>query len=106
VLWRVRRCEWGMEASGHARWFQRLLAELQFELWIGNAAEIRAKRVRKQKTDRQDARLILQLITSRSRQAQTLKRSASRTSTNVRHNDQFKNGDSREVNLISLDLTY
>jgi transposase len=22
----------GMEASGHARWFERLLAELQFEL--------------------------------------------------------------------------
>ena len=32
----------GMEASGHARWFERLLAELQFELWIGDAAEIRA----------------------------------------------------------------
>src|SRR4051794_31047956 len=25
----------GMEASGHARWFERLLGELQFELWIG-----------------------------------------------------------------------
>jgi len=25
----------GMEASGHARWFERLLNELQFELWIG-----------------------------------------------------------------------
>jgi len=52
----------GMEASGHARWFERLLAELQFELWIGDAAEIRTKRVRKQKTDRQDAQLILQLL--------------------------------------------
>ena len=52
----------GMEASGHARWFERLLAELQIELWIGDAAEIRSKRVRKQKTDRQDARLILQLL--------------------------------------------
>src|SRR5205807_9725810 len=51
-----------MEASGHARWFERLLAELNFELWIGDAAEIRAKRVRKQKTDRQDAQLILQLL--------------------------------------------
>ena len=28
----------GMEASGHARWFERLMAELQFELWIGDAA--------------------------------------------------------------------
>ena len=25
----------GMEASGHARWFERLLSELQFEFWIG-----------------------------------------------------------------------
>jgi hypothetical protein len=52
----------GMEASGHARWFERLLAELQFELWIGDAAEIRTKRVRKQKTDRRDAQLILRLM--------------------------------------------
>src|SRR5271154_3174312 len=52
----------GMEASGHARWFERLLGELQFELWIGDAAEIRTKRVRKQKTDRQDAELILRLL--------------------------------------------
>ena len=52
----------GMEASGHARWFERLLHNLQFELWIGDAAEIRTKRVRKQKTDRQDAQLILQLM--------------------------------------------
>jgi transposase len=52
----------GMEASGHARWFERLLAELHFELWIGDAAEIRTKRVRKQKTDRQDAQLLLRLL--------------------------------------------
>ena len=52
----------GMEASGHARWFERLVAELQFELRIGDAAEIRTKRVRKQKTDRQDAQLILRLL--------------------------------------------
>jgi len=52
----------GMEASGHARWFERLLAELNFELWIGDAAEIRTKRVGKQKTDRQDAQLILKLM--------------------------------------------
>ena len=52
----------GMEASGQARWFERLLAELNFELWIGDAAEIRTQRVRKQKTDRQDAQLILRLL--------------------------------------------
>jgi len=52
----------GMEASGHARWFERLLAELQFELWIGDASEIQTKRARKQKTDRQDAQHILKLM--------------------------------------------
>src|ERR1700732_3556427 len=52
----------GMEASGHARWFERLLAELKLELWIGDAAEIRARRGRKHKTDRQDAQHILQLL--------------------------------------------
>src|SRR5437899_4826872 len=51
-----------MEASGHARWFELLLAELRFEWWIGDSAEIQSKRVRKQKTDRQDAQLILRLM--------------------------------------------
>src|SRR6266702_1461313 len=59
---RGKKVRVGMEASGHARWFERLLTELQFELWIGDAAEIRAKRVRKQKTDRQDAELLLRLL--------------------------------------------
>ena len=49
--------------SGHARWFERLLAELQCELWTGDAAAIHAKRVRKQKTDRWwDAQLMLRLL--------------------------------------------
>jgi transposase len=52
----------GMEASGHAAWFERLLAELKVELWVGDAAVIRAKRVRKEKTDRQDAQHILKLM--------------------------------------------
>src|SRR5215831_13081226 len=52
----------GMEASGQARWFERLFAELNFELWIGDAAKIKARRVRKQKTDRQDAQHILKLL--------------------------------------------
>jgi transposase len=52
----------GMEASGHARWFERLVAELNVELWVGDAAEIRRKRGRKQKTDRQDAQHILRLL--------------------------------------------
>jgi hypothetical protein len=49
----------GMEASGHSRWFERLLEGLSFELWTGDAAKIRAKLVRKKKTDREDARHIL-----------------------------------------------
>jgi transposase len=52
----------GIEATGHARWFERLLAELGFELWIGDPAEIKTQRVRKQKTDRQDAQLLLKLL--------------------------------------------
>ena len=52
----------GIEATGYARWFERLLAELGVELWIGDAAEIKTKRVRRQKTDRQDARLLLKLL--------------------------------------------
>src|SRR5438128_12041774 len=46
-----------MEASGHARWFERLLAELQLELLMGDAAEIRTNRVRQQQTDRQAGQL-------------------------------------------------
>src|SRR5215813_2951757 len=52
----------GMEATGYSRWFERLLAELGFELWIGDPAEIKTKRVKKQKFDREDARLLLRLL--------------------------------------------
>ena len=52
----------GMEATGYSRWFERLLAGLDIELWIGDAAEIKTKRVRKQKTDRNDAQLLLKLL--------------------------------------------
>jgi len=52
----------GLEATGFSRWFERLLAELGIAMWIGNAAEIKTKRVRKQKTDRQDAQLLLKLL--------------------------------------------
>src|ERR1700681_3674029 len=52
----------GMEATGYSRWFERLLTELGIELWIGDAAEIKTRRVRKQKTDSNDARLLLKLL--------------------------------------------
>jgi transposase len=54
----------GIETTGHTRWFERLLAELRHELWVGDAARIRAADVRKQKTDRRDAALLLELLLS------------------------------------------
>ena len=52
----------GMEATGYAQWFERMLAKLGHELWVGDAAEIRAAMVRKQKTDARDALHILDLL--------------------------------------------
>src|SRR5581483_2129975 len=54
----------GIEATGHTRWFERMLAELGQELWIGDAAQIRASMVRKQKTDARDAAHLLELLLS------------------------------------------
>jgi len=52
----------GMEACGHYPWFERLLAECGHELWLGDAAQIRASVVRKQKTDRRDALQLMELM--------------------------------------------
>jgi len=52
----------GIEATGHAQWFERLLAELGHELWVGDAAEIRASVVRQQKTDTRDAQHLVRLL--------------------------------------------
>jgi transposase len=52
----------GIEATIHAQWFERMLRRYQHELWIGDAAAIRAARVRKQKTDSLDALHILDLL--------------------------------------------
>ena len=52
----------GMEATGYAQWFEGMLAKLGHELWVGDAAEIRAAMVRKQKTDSRDALHILDLL--------------------------------------------
>jgi transposase len=52
----------GIEASGTGQWFEKLLAELGHELWVGDAAETRASVVRQQKTDVRDARQLLQLL--------------------------------------------
>jgi transposase len=52
----------GIEATGYARWFERMLREQGHELWIGDASAIRAARVRQQKTDARDALLLLDLL--------------------------------------------
>src|SRR5258708_9704420 len=46
----------GMEATGHARWFERLLAEPGFALWVGDPAAIRTSRGPEHTTDQADAR--------------------------------------------------
>ena len=52
----------GIEAGAPCQWFRRLLAECGHELWVGDAAKIRAAETRRQKTDRRDAELILRLM--------------------------------------------
>jgi transposase len=52
----------GIEATGNTDWFQSLLTGLGQQLWMGDATKIRQQDGRKQKHDRRDARLILQLL--------------------------------------------
>jgi transposase len=52
----------GMEATGNSRWFELMMEKLGHQLWIGDAAKIRASYVRKQKTDKRDAGHILTLL--------------------------------------------
>jgi transposase len=52
----------GMEATGNSQWFIELVEDLGHEIWIGDAAQLRASYVRKQKTDRRDAAHILKLV--------------------------------------------
>ena len=52
----------GMESTGNCQWFVELLTKLGHEVWIGDAAKIRACDTRQQKHDRRDAALILKLL--------------------------------------------
>ncbi len=52
----------GMEATGNSQWFIELVEDLGHAIWIGDAAQIRASYVRKQKTDKRDAAHILKLM--------------------------------------------
>jgi transposase len=52
----------GLEASGYSPWFERLLEELECEVWLGHATEIRRRARWRQKNDRRDAELIFDLM--------------------------------------------
>jgi len=54
----------GLEAGGYSQWFEDLMEELGHQLWVGDAAEIRRLAPRKQKNDKRDADLILDLMIS------------------------------------------
>jgi transposase len=52
----------GIEATGSMQWFLRRMEELGIECRVGHPAKIRQAETRKQKHDRRDARLLLQLL--------------------------------------------
>jgi hypothetical protein len=56
------RSDGGWRPAGRHAGSNDCCQSFSFELWIGDAAQIQSKRVRKQKTDRQDAQLIVKLM--------------------------------------------
>jgi len=52
----------GMEATGNCQWFVEMVTAAGHEVWIGDAAKIRASDVRQQKHDKRDAALLLKLL--------------------------------------------
>jgi len=52
----------GIEATGYTQWFHALMHRLGHTVLVGEAAKIRAMVVRKTKTDRRDARHLLDLL--------------------------------------------
>jgi len=55
----------GIEACGNSQWFIELAERLGHVVWVGDAAQIRASCVCRQKTDRRDAGHILRLLMER-----------------------------------------
>jgi transposase len=53
----------GIEATGSMGWFLRLMAELEITCYVGHPATIRRAETRRQKHDRRDAALLLELLT-------------------------------------------
>src|SRR5215207_3051923 len=52
----------GIEAGGYSEWFETVLQFRGHQVWIGNATEIRRRARSRQKTDRRDAQLLLDLL--------------------------------------------
>jgi len=52
----------GMESTGNCQWFVEMATTAGHDVWIGDAARIRASDPRQQKHDRGDAALILKLL--------------------------------------------
>ncbi len=52
----------GFEASGYSNWFEAMLHDLGHDVWIGDATEIRRRARSRQKTDKRDAELLLDLL--------------------------------------------
>jgi transposase len=52
----------GIEACGYTNWFEELMEQLGHKLLVGDAAEIRRLARRRQKNDRRDAELLLDLL--------------------------------------------
>jgi transposase len=52
----------GMESTGNCQWFVEMATAAGHDVWVGDAAQIRASEVRQQKHDRRDAALILKLL--------------------------------------------
>jgi transposase len=52
----------GIEASGYTNWYEELVEQLGHQLVVGDAGEIRLLARRRQKNDRRDADLLLELL--------------------------------------------
>jgi transposase len=52
----------GIEACGYSEWFERMLQDLGHEVWVGDATKIRRRARSRQKTDRRDAELLIDLL--------------------------------------------
>ncbi len=97
----------GMEATGNSHWFVDLLAEIGHELWVGDAAQIRASYVRQQKTDKRDAAHIMKLLAEGRVSAHLdavergARSAASCSCTSLQTGDHSDAGEERTATLVS-----